>query len=159
MLPLIVKFIIGLIMAITSFLIVKKLTKNNEKISLYTVIIILILTLPTVILYQTKYNAFILLITYVLSIILYRRYFKINIVTSIILCSFEILILTLSDLLFAFINLILMIFSYEEVRNIWYVLIINNLLVVIGAYLISSLSFISDKVGYLCKKINNKSYQ
>ena len=79
MLPLIVKFIIGLIMAITSFLIVKKLTKNNEKISLYTVIIILILTLPTVILYQTKYNAFILLITYVLSIILYRRYFKINI--------------------------------------------------------------------------------
>ena len=157
MLPLIVKFIIGLIMAITSFLIVKKLTKNNEKISLYTVIIILILTLPTVILYQTKYNAFILLITYVLSIILYRRYFKINIVTSIILCSFEILILTLSDLLFAFINLILMIFSYEEVRNIWYVLIINNLLVGIGAYLISSLSFISDKVGYLCKKINNKT--
>ena len=31
MLPLIVKFIIGLIMAITSFLIVKKITKNNEK--------------------------------------------------------------------------------------------------------------------------------
>lgn len=155
MLPLIVKFIIGLIMAITSFLIVKKLTKNNEKISLYTVIIILILTLPTVILYQTKYNAFILLITYVLSIILYRRYFKINIVTSIILCSCEILILTLSDLFISSINLT--IFSYEEIRNVWYISIVNNLIIGLLSIGISSIKFLSNRINYLCKKIDNKT--
>lgn len=155
MLPLIVKFIIGLIMAITSFLIVKKLTKNNEKISLYTVIIILILTLPTVISYQTKYNAFILLISYILSIVLYRRYFKISLVTSIVLCSVEVLLVTISDLIFTSINL--MIFSYEEVRNIWYVSIVNNLLVGILSYVICTLNCISNKVTYLCKKINNKT--
>ena len=155
MLPLIVKFIIGLIMAITSFLIVKKITKNNEKISLYTVIIILILTLPTVILYQTKYNAFILLITYVLSIILYRRYFKINIVTSIILCSCEILILTLSDLFISSINLT--IFSYEEIRNVWYISIVNNLIIGLLSIGISSIKFLSNRINYLCKKIDNKT--
>ena len=155
MLRLIVKFIIGLIMAITSFLIVKKLTKNNEKISLYTVIIILILTLPTVILYQTKYNAFILLITYVLSIILYRRYFKINIVTSIILCSCEILILTLSDLFISSINLT--IFSYEEIRNVWYISIVNNLIIGLLSIGISSIKFLSNRINYLCKKIDNKT--
>ena len=155
MLPLIVKFIIGLIMAITSFLIVKRLIKNNEKISLYTILIILIITLPTVILYQTKYNAFILLITYVLSIILYKGYFKINLVTSIILCSCEILILTLSDLVISSINLT--IFSYEEMRNIWYISIANNLIIGLLSIGISSIKILSNRVNYLCKRINNKT--
>ena len=155
MLPLIVKFIIGLIMAITSFLIVKRLLKNNEKISLYTVLIILIITLPTVILYQTKYNAFILLITYVLSIILYKRYFKINLVTSIILCSFEILILTLSDLVVSSINLT--IFSYEEMRSVWYISIINNIVIGLLSIAISSIKVFSNRINYICKKVDNKT--
>lgn len=151
----IIKVAGSLILAISSFFIVKTLLKDKEKISFYTVLIFLIMTLPTLILYQIKYNAFILLISYLLSIILYKRYFKINLITSIVLCSIAIILVTLSDLFLASINL--MLFSYEEVRNIWYISLANNLLVGIIAYHVSKLKFISNKVNYLCKKINNKT--
>lgn len=151
----IIKVAGSLILAISSFFIVKTLLKDKEKISFYTVLIFLIMTLPTLILYQIKYNAFILLISYLLSIILYKRYFKINLITSIVLCSIAIILVTLSDLFLASINL--MLFSYEEVRNIWYISLANNLLVGIIAYYVSKLKFISNKVNYLCKKINNKT--
>ena len=155
MFELIIKIIIYSIMPITSFFIVKQLAKNHEKVSTYTILIILIITLPTFIFYETKYNALVLLISYILSIVLYKRYFKINLVTSIVLCSVEVILVTLSDLFFTSINL--MIFSYEEVRNIWYISFVNNLLVGVFSYLISTLDFISNKVTYLCKKINNKT--
>ena len=155
MFELIIKIIIYSIMPITSFFIVKQLAKNHEKVSAYTILIILIITLPTFIFYETKYNALVLLISYILSIVLYKRYFKINLVTSIVLCSVEVILVTLSDLFFTSINL--MIFSYEEVRNIWYISFVNNLLVGVFSYLISTLDFISNKVTYLCKKINNKT--
>ena len=151
----IIKVAGSLILAISSFFIVKTLLKEKEKISFYTVLIFLIMTLPALILYQIKYNAFILLISYLLSIILYKRYFKINLITSIVLCSIAIILVTLSDLFLASINL--MLFSYEEVRNIWYISLANNLLVGIIAYYVSKLKFISNKVNYLCKKINNKT--
>lgn len=151
----IIKVAGSLILAISSFFIVKTLLKDKEKISFYTVLIFLIMIIPTLILYQIKYNAFILLISYLLSIILYKRYFKINLTTSIVLCSIAIILVTLSDLFLASINL--MLFSYEEVRNIWYISLANNLLVGIIAYYVSKLKFISNKVNYLCKKINNKT--
>lgn len=155
MLPLIVKFIIGLIISTTSFLIVKTIKKDNSKMSLYTILIILLMTLPTVILYETKYNALISLISYVLSILLYHKYFKMNLTTSIIMCSFSVLLISLSDLIFCLINL--MIFSYEDVRDIWYVSIINNILVSILSIAISKQKLISEKISYLCQKIDNKT--
>lgn len=155
MLPLIVKFIIGLVISLTNFLIVKKLTKNTDKISLYMVLIILIITLPTIILYETKYTALISLISYILSIILYKRYFKINLITSIILCSFAVLLISLSDLIFSSINILL--FSYNEVRNIWYISVVNNVLVSILSISIAKRERVSNKIIYLCKKINTKT--
>lgn len=142
-------------MPITSFFIVKQLAKNHEKVSTYTILIILIITLPTFIFYETKYNALVLLISYILSIVLYKRYFKINLVTSIVLCSVEVLIVTLVDIFVSSINLLMV--SYDDMRNVWYISLINNLLIGIFSYLISKLNFISDKVTYLCKKINNKT--
>ena len=155
MLPLIAKFIIGLIISLTNFLIVKKLTKNTDKMSLYMVLIILIITLPTIILYETKYTALISLISYILSIILYKRYFKINLITSIILCSFAVLLISLSDLIFSSINLLL--FSYNEVRNIWYISVVNNVLVSILSISIAKREIVSNKIIYLCKKIDTKT--
>ena len=155
MLPLIVKFIIGLIMSLTIFLIVKNLTKNKSKISLYQILIILLGALPIVILYDRQYTALTSLITYILVIILYIRYFRINILTSIVLCSFALLMISLSDLIFSSINLLL--FSYDEVRDIWYISIINNILVSILSISITKKEVVSNKIIYICKKINNKT--
>lgn len=155
MLPLIVKFIIGLIMSLTIFLIVKNLIKNKSKVSVYQILIILLGALPIVILYDRQYTALTSLITYILVIILYIRYFKINILTSIILCSFALLMISLSDLIFSSINLLL--FSYDEVRDIWYISIINNMLVSILSISITKKEAISNKIIYICKKINNKT--
>lgn len=151
----IIKVAGSLILAISSFFIVKTLLKDKEKISFYTVLIFLIMTLPTLILYQIKYNAFILLISYLLSIILYKRYFKINLITSIVLCSIAIILVTLSDIFISSINLLMI--SYDDMRNVWYISLFNNLFVGVCSYFISKLNFISNKVTYLCKKINNKT--
>lgn len=151
----IIKVAGSLILAISSFFIVKTLIKDKEKISFYTVLIFLLMTLPTLILYETKYNAFILLISYILSIILYKRYFKINLTTSIVLCSIAIILVTLSDIFVSSANLLII--SYKEMRSVWYISLINNLFVGVFSYLISRLKFISNKVNYLCKKIDNKT--
>lgn len=155
MLPVIVKIVIGLIMSFTMFMIVKILTKNKDKFSLYHCLVILIIALPIFILYKTQYTALISIIMYTLAILLSVRCFKISLLTSIIFSSFGLLIISLADLIFSSINL--MIFSYDEVRNIWYISLINNILVSSLSIWISKKEFISTRLNYICKKVNNKT--
>ena len=154
MLPVIVKIAIGFIMSFTMFMIVKILTKNKDKFSLYHCLVILIIALPIFVLYKTQYTALISIIMYILAILLSVRCFKISLLTSIIFSSFGLLIISLSDLIFSCINL--MIFSYDQVRNIWYISIINNILVSGLSIWISKREFISTRLDYICKKVEFK---
>ena len=61
----IVKIIIGLIMALTIFFIVQDTLKIKYKFNYKFIIIILLMALPTIIFYRTEYNAFVSLLTYI----------------------------------------------------------------------------------------------
>ena len=151
MLPIITKIIGSLCLSTSSFFIIKNICNKEEKyFSLYNMLIMLILLIPTLIFYKTEYNLIISLLTYILLIFLYGKYFKLKLNSAILICSYIIVMVSLSDLFLTSINI--MLFSYEDVRNIWYIAIVNNILVGFISYFISNIKFIKDKLQYLANK-------
>ncbi len=150
MLPIITKIIGSLCLSTSSFFIIRNICNKEEKyFSLYNMLIILVLLLPTTILYKTEYNSIILLSTYVLMILLYRRYFKISIDTSILVCSYSLLFMFIADI---FITSIWSFFiTYQELRTLWYISVINNVLISVLAYLFSKIKILNIKFQNLIK--------
>ena len=150
MLPIITKIIGSLCLSTSSFFIIRNICNKEEKyFSLYNMLIILVLLLPTTILYKTEYNSIILLSTYILMILLYRRYFKISIDTSILVCSYSLLFMFIADI---FITSIWSFFiTYQELRTLWYISVINNVLISVLAYLFSKIKILNIKFQNLIK--------
>ena len=70
MLPIIVKIIIGLSLAISSFYIIKNLIKSDVKLfEIHNFSLLFLLLLPTVCFLDIKYNMLVSLLTYILSVI------------------------------------------------------------------------------------------
>ena len=151
MLPTIVKFVIGAILSITLLFICQTSLKSKQKITIRTFLIIFILSLPTVVLYRTEYNMFMSIITYILAILLFKKYFKISLLSSIYICSYGIILIGVTDLVFSIKNSILL--SYEELRTSIFHVIENNLLIGCIACLISIIPAIKNKVNYIYIKI------
>ena len=147
----ITKIVGSLCLSTSSFLIIKSISNKKEKyFSLYNILIMLILLIPTLIFYKTEYNLIISLLTYILLIFLYGKYFKLKLNSAILICSYIIVVVSLSDLFLTSINI--MLFSYEDVRNIWYIAVVNNILVGFISYFISNIKLIKDKLQFLVKK-------
>ena len=84
----IAKFIGAIFLAVIILLIAQQNLKSKQKVTIKTIIIVLVLSLPTVILYRTEYNMFVSIVTYILAIILFKNYFKITILNRYIALIF-----------------------------------------------------------------------
>ncbi len=146
----IVKIIIGLIMALTIFFIVQDTLKIKYKFNYKFIIIILLMALPTIIFYRTEYNAFVSLLTYILSIMLIKKYFKISLLSSIIICSYSMLLIAIVDIIISTINSLFL--TYKELRTLKYVVITNNVLIGFIAYWLSKIPIIKNKINYIYRK-------
>ena len=146
----IVKIIIGLIMALTIFFIVQVTLKIKYKFNYKFIIIILLMALPTIIFYRTEYNAFVSLLTYILSIMLIKKYFKISLLSSIIICSYSMLLIAIVDIIISTINSLFL--TYKELRTLKYVVITNNVLIGFIAYWLSKIPIIKNKINYIYRK-------
>lgn len=151
MLPLTVKFIIGFILAITSFFIVQKSIKAKDNFNFKIIFILIILSIPTMIFYRTEYNILVSLLTYVLSVLLFKKYFKFNLLSSFLLCSYSTILIAISDIVIATINSLFL--TYEELRTVKTVVITNNILIGMLAYLIARIPIVNNKIYYLYTKI------
>ena len=151
MLPLIVKIIGSLFLAITILAIAQKSLESKRKITFITFLIIIVLSLPSVILFRTEYNIFISLITYILSILIFKKYFKISLLSSIYICSYGMILVAVMDIIVSTINSLFL--TYEELRTSETVVIINNVLICCLAYFISTIPKIKNKINYLYKRI------
>ena len=121
----ITKIIGSLCLTTSSFFIIRNICNKEEKyFSLYNILITMVLLIPTIILYQTEYNSMILLSTYILMILLYRRYFKISIGTSILVCSYSLLFILIIDIIIT--SVWSFFITYQDLRTLWYISIINN---------------------------------
>lgn len=147
----IAKFIGTIFLEIILLLIVQKTLKLKPKITIQTFLIVLVLSVPTLFLYRTEYNMFTSLITYILAIMLFRNYFKINLLSSIYICSYGMILIGIADIIIATINSLFI--TYEELRTINHIVIINTILIGCLALLISMIPSIKNKINYLYKKI------
>ena len=156
MLPMVVKIINSLFLAISSFLIIRKFVDTDiieiKKNKIYIVLAIIALIIPSCILFKTEYSILVSLITYLISIIVWKRAFGINLIESIIVCSITIIFVAISDFIVSTIENPF--FSYEYVRTNITITIINNVLVSIGAYILSCMSFIKSRVKFAVKKVS-----
>ncbi len=143
MLPIIVKLILGIIMSTSAFIIARKILNYEGKISILKVIgAILLITSPTFVLYDVKYNIIFTLMVYTIMALMFKYLFKIDIAQSILVCGYIMLLTALVDVTLTIVEI--PIFSYYQVRNVWYIIIANNTLI----------SAISILISYQKKAIN-----
>ena len=135
MLPLIVKILNSLFLAISSFLIVKNLVGNKidmKKNKIYIILAIIILIIPSCILFKTEYSVLVFLTTYLISIGLWQRAFRISLTDSIIICSIAMIFVAIAD--FSFGTIETHFFNYEYIRTNIPITIFNNILVSVSSY-------------------------
>lgn len=146
----ITKIIIGLVMALTIFSIVNETLKIKYKFSFKFMGVVIIIALPIIVFYRTEYNAFVSLLTYILSIMLIKKYFKISLLSSILLCSYSMLLIAIFDIIISTINSLF--FTYTELRTLKNIVITNNILIGIFAYVVSKIPIIKNKINYIYRK-------
>lgn len=152
----ITKFIIGLIMSITTFLIVRNLVDNNYKyLNLKTLLALIIVSIPIFLFYDTEYNSIITILTFLIAIIVYKRLFKIKLSTSILAMSIVIVLIALVD--FIVIPIEMYFIDYETIRDTWYISILSNIIISIFSVLLSKIKILKTKFQKFCLKIDDNS--
>ena len=154
MLPLIVKFIIGLIMSLSVFLIVKNLVNNNCRyFTFQTLLAIIIVSTPAFLFYSSEYNGITTILTFLLATIVYKTLFKIRLSTSILAMSIAIVIIALVDFIVIPISVII---GYESTRDVWYISIFSNIIIFIFSILLSKIKILKIKFQTFCLKVEQE---
>ena len=149
------RFIIGLIISLAIFLIVRNLVNNNYKIlDLKTLIALIIVALPVPLFYDTEYNSITTILTFFLGIIVYKKLFNIRLSTSILAMSIAMILTALADFIVLPISIAV---GYESTRDIWYISIIGNILVSIFSVLLSKIKILKTAFQKFCLKIDSNS--
>lgn len=150
----IIKTFASIIIAISGFYIVKNLTNSKEKIlNIQNIISIIIVALPMALLYEEKYSLLLSMCTYIVSILVFKRIFKISIEVSILSCSIFMLFTAGIDLIVSSIELLL--FSYEEMRLSPLVFIPNNLIIGFISVSITKIKHFNEIFQKFCRAVDN----
>ncbi len=140
-------------MAIIALLIVRKLVESDRKIfSISNLIYFLFMILPGLVLYQTKYNLFVLLVSFFVYSIVFIKMFDLSFINSILISGVFFMLITVMDLIVASVETIF--FSLTIARTNIFIAIVSNFLVGGGTYLLYSMPIIQGKIRNLCRKTN-----
>ena len=138
-------------MPITSFFIVKNLTKSNISFfNFKTLIAIFINTIPTILFYDTEYNSSITILTFFVSIITYKKLFNIKLSTSLLAMSTVMILTAIIDFIVIPLSIII---GYESTRNVWYISIISNIIVSTLSIFLSKIRVLKLMFQRFCLKI------
>lgn len=145
------RFIIGLIISIAGFIALKQLLKSSEKISsLKNIILILLLTLPTVLFYKSEYNITLSIITFFCTIVIYKLIFKLSITQAATSVGILMIIVTFSDVIVSLVSSFFV--TVQDMRNNFFLMVLTNILVGMITIIISKIPSVKDR---LYKFINN----
>ena len=153
----ITKIIGSLYFAVASFLIVKNLVKSDTKLNnIQNIVLVILIALPVVIFYEKEYNTIVTILSYIIAIITLKKLFKINIVSSIVAMSIVMLLAAFVEVILIPIEFLS--FNYETVREVWYVSIINNIIVFTISIVLSRSRILILKFQNFCLKINSSRF-
>jgi len=125
MLEVFVKYLCFVMMAITGCIVIDKIIDTKERvINTKNIILMAVLLLFPSILYSPEYNLLTTITVSFMNIIIYRIIFRKNIVESIILTFFVMILSFVADI----INTIAIstMINLEQMRSVWYIMLIAN---------------------------------
>lgn len=149
------RFLIGLITSIAGFFVLKNILKSDEKLfTVKNMLLIILLTLPTVLFYKSEYNITISIITFFCTIGIYKLIFKLSIVQSVISVGILMIIITFSDVI---VSLTFSFFiTVEQMRSNFLLMMITNILVGSISVVISNIAIMKDKLNKFLTQIDAK---
>lgn len=157
MLEALVNIICPTILIVTGIYIMKILTDSEEKIiTVKNVILIVVGVMISFISYQTTYSGFNTIISYIINIVIYKWIFKKSVIQTILLTSVVMIIIFLSDIICGIPLLIF--FTTNELKGIWYLRLICNIITSIMGLAITFLLYkkgISIKVSKKIEMLSN----
>ncbi len=155
MLPMPIKIIDALILAIAEFYIIRNLMNGKQKLmKINTIPLIMLLVLPTCFFLETTYNTIVSLLTYLISIFVFKKIFNLSLGSSVLACSFVIVFVSMADAILSTIEMFFI--TYEQARRIWYISLTNNILISVLAYLISRFRIFRNAFQFVYKKMEKK---
>lgn len=156
MLQLTIKIIGAIMLAFSNYIIVKNLLGNKKKIfNFYVLMNVLVIGVPAVLFHQIQYNLIVNLLSFVISICVFKNIFKLSFRRSVIVNSISIALIALGDIVVSTVEMPF--FTYDQMRNVWYLILLNNFLVCILAILISKNHWLQDKLKTFCTQIDKDS--
>lgn len=157
MLEVLVNIICPTILIVTGIYIMKILTDSEEKIiTVKNVILIVVGVMISFISYQTTYSGFNTIISYIINIVIYKWIFKKSVIQTILLTSVVMIIIFLSDIICGI--PLLVFFTTNELKDIWYLRLICNIITSIMGLAITFLLYkkgISIKVSKKIEMLSN----
>lgn len=157
MLPIITKFINGIIISTAIITMAKYILRFNTKtITIKTLMLILIIAIPTLLFYATEYNTILTIATYMISVLVIRKLGNIELKTSIVTMSLIMITIFVIDLIVTLSEL--GIFGYEAIRDNLCLSIINNIIIASFSVLICKNKRIANNFRRFCLKINESHY-
>ena len=145
MLQAIIKIIVSIMLAISSFIIVRNLLASKQKLSnFYILINVLLIGLPSFILYKPEYSYILSITSFLIAIFVYKNIFKISIRTSLAICSIMFAIIALSDIVITSSELAF--FTSSQIRENSYIFLFNNLIIFMLSICISRIHWLKVKI-------------
>ncbi len=149
------KVIIGLIMSLSMFVMVKNLINNNYRyFNIKSLTAIIIVSIPASLFYSSEYNGNMTIITFLIAVMVYKKIFTIRLSTSILAMSIAIALIALVDFIVIPISISI---GYESTRDVWYISVLSNIIVFIFSVLLSKIKILKNKFQTFCLKIDDNS--
>lgn len=155
MLEVCVRLICALIMSVFGFYVIKKITGSNDKLlNIKNMIYILILCSITVFLYRIQYTAVYSVTIFSLQIIIYKEIFNLRTEESMIACGILMALVFAGDVFMS--TIVRNFFTVKELRNVWYLCILSNVLVVTFGTALINIKVILNQLKAFYKNISKR---
>lgn len=150
-----VRLVCALIMSIFGFYVIKKVTgSNNKLLSIKNIVYILVLCIVTVYLYRIQYTAVYSVTIFSLQIIIYKEIFNLRTEESMIACGILMALVFAGDVFMS--TIVRNFFTVKELRNIWYLCILSNVLVVTFGIMLINIKVILNQLRSFYNNISKR---
>lgn len=157
MLNVIVKFLCAIGLPVSGFFIIKKILKSDQKLfSVKTLVPILVMAVLTFLLHQQNYVFASPIIFLMFLIVIYRQVFDITLVKSCVASGIMLAIYIFADTVASLI--MVNITTMDNIRTVWYYMLIGNALVIILALLITLIKPLMERLYQWISKIDQEKY-
>lgn len=148
------KILCNTIMCLFGFLILRRLLgKDNINYNLKNMLLIILAGSIISLFTFTKYTVISPIMSYVIFTIIYKIIFRISLIESIVISGVFLILIFATELFF--LPIIFFLFKNGENRTEPIIMIISNLFLAIGSYLISKINFINNIFKKIIEKLNN----